>query len=93
MYVCVCVCVVCVCGCGCGCFLTPPLFSQHQQFDVKYVLLFYYYGGMLYTCLHDYLKALLFFTVVSKVELKYDKLEYLITHPHIYTHSPTHTYT
>ena len=32
---------------------------------MKYVLLFYYYGGMVYTCLHNYLNALLFFTVVS----------------------------
>ena len=34
------------------------------QFDAKYVLLFYYYGGMVYACLHQYLKALLFLTVV-----------------------------
>lgn len=39
------------------------LFTENQQFDVKYVLLFYYYGGMVYTCLHDYIKSLLFFTV------------------------------
>lgn len=39
------------------------LLTEHGQFDVKYVLLFYYYGGMVYTCLHDYLKALLFLTV------------------------------
>lgn len=44
--------------CGIVCF-------QNGQLDVKYVLLFYYYGGMVYTCLHDYLKALLFFTVVG----------------------------
>ena len=42
---------------------------QNHQFDVKYVLLFYYYGGMVYTCLHDYLKALLFYTVVSWGEI------------------------
>ncbi|XP_064402574.1 COP9 signalosome complex subunit 3-like isoform X2 [Halichondria panicea] len=39
------------------------LFTENEQFDVKHVLLFYYYGGMVYTCLHDYLRALLFLTV------------------------------
>lgn len=39
------------------------LLTEDNQFDVKYVLLFYYYGGMVYTCLHNYLNALLFFTV------------------------------
>ncbi len=41
------------------------LLFQGSQFDVKYVLLFYYYGGMVYTCLHRYLKALLYYTVVG----------------------------
>ena len=39
---------------------------QADQMDPRYVLLYYYYGGMVYTCLHDYLRALLFFTVVCK---------------------------
>ena len=29
------------------------------------MLLFYYYGGMVYACLHQYLRALLFLTVVG----------------------------
>ena len=40
------------------------LLFQNEQLDPKYVLLYYYYGGMVFTCLHDYLQALLFFTVV-----------------------------
>ena len=53
--------------------IPPPYFpSQNHQFDVKYVLLFYYYGGMVYTCLHDYLKSLLFYTVVSSGKEKSD---------------------
>ena len=39
------------------------LLTEDDQFDPKYVLLFYYYGGMVYTCLHDYSRALLFLTV------------------------------
>lgn len=37
--------------------------DENEQLDAKYVLLYYYYGGMVFTCLHDYLQALLFFTV------------------------------
>ncbi len=37
---------------------------QGDQLDPRYILLYYYYGGMVFTCLHDYLQALLFFTVV-----------------------------
>lgn len=39
-------------------------YPQGGQFDAKYILLFYYYGGMVYSCLHLYPKALLFYTVV-----------------------------
>jgi COP9 signalosome complex subunit 3 len=39
------------------------LLTEGGQFDARYVLLFYYYGGMVYACLHKYLRALLFLTV------------------------------
>jgi COP9 signalosome complex subunit 3 len=39
------------------------LLTDGGQFDARYVLLFYYYGGMVYACLHKYLRALLFLTV------------------------------
>jgi len=45
--------------------LTCDYVLQGGQLDVKYVLLFFYYGGMVHTCLHDYLKSLLCFTVVG----------------------------
>lgn len=36
---------------------------QGQQFDAKYFLLYYYYGGMIYTALKQYEQALYFFEV------------------------------
>ncbi|XP_019861392.1 PREDICTED: COP9 signalosome complex subunit 3-like [Amphimedon queenslandica] len=39
------------------------LLTEKSQFDSKYVVLYFYYGGMTYTCLHDYLRALQLFTM------------------------------
>lgn len=38
-------------------------FFQGGQFDTKYFLLYYYYGGMIYAALKNYDRALYFFEV------------------------------
>ncbi|GFS57964.1 COP9 signalosome complex subunit 3 [Trichonephila inaurata madagascariensis] len=37
--------------------------KEKSAFETKYFLLYYYYGGMIYTCLKDYERALYFFEV------------------------------
>jgi COP9 signalosome complex subunit 3 len=39
------------------------LLTDKSQLDSKQVMQFFYYGGMVYTCLHDYLRALQLFTM------------------------------
>lgn len=39
-------------------------YQQGQQFESKYFLLYYYYGGMIYTAVKNYDRALYFFEVV-----------------------------
>ena len=43
------------------------LLFQGGQYDAKNFLLYYYYGGMIYTALKNYERALYFFEVVSKI--------------------------
>ncbi|CAF0898096.1 unnamed protein product [Didymodactylos carnosus] len=40
---------------------------ENGRFDVKYLLLYYYYGGMIYTCVKQYDRALNFFENVLTV--------------------------
>ncbi len=41
------------------------LFYQGGQYDAKHFLLFYYYGGMIYTALKNFEKGLYFYEIVS----------------------------
>jgi len=40
-------------------------FVQSGQYDAKYFLLYYYYGGMIYAALKNYERAVFFFENVS----------------------------
>ena len=51
-----------------GYFTSLFLCTQGDQFDVKYLLLYFYYGGMIYTTLKLYDRACFFFTAVSAFE-------------------------
>lgn len=45
--------------------------NQGGHYDAKDFLLYYYYGGMIYTALKDYEKALYMFEIVSIYMYKY----------------------
>ena len=42
---------------------------QGGKFDAKPFLLYYYYGGMVYTALKNYERALYFYEVVSLIHI------------------------
>ena len=50
---------------------------QGGQFDVKHFLLYYYYGGMIYTALKKYDLALYLYEVVSTDSVGQQKVMFL----------------
>ena len=53
--------------------LILDVFFQGGHYDAKDFLCYYYYGGMIYTALKQYDRALYFFEIVSMVVSKLDK--------------------